>query len=175
MDEGTHLLSGLIIALFFGLGDFNSYFVLWAVLGSILPDVIGEPFYQLARFKKGKKIKIIYDQDVSDSIKDFGKSYYSYPYYFCHSLFPIVFFSVFNLPLIFILSLFFHIILDVFSHSKNTGGMMLLWPFIKKRIGSKQDWWNWKIFKGKNVLYFNLVSWSLFLLVYLIIFLIQKT
>ena len=163
MDVGTHLLSGIILAYLFR----NNTNWLLIILASELPDLIGELFYQAGRLSIGKKIKVFYDTEISESSKKLGHSAYLIPYNFLHSIFSIMLLLIVSVPTAIVLAYSTHIFLDLISHSRNTWGIMLFWPFSTTRLGSKKDWWQWKWFKSKRVIYFNIVSYSLVFLIYL--------
>ncbi|MCA9496467.1 MAG: metal-dependent hydrolase [Nanoarchaeota archaeon] len=159
MDLGTHLLSGIIVAHIYS--NFASPMWFLIIFFSLLPDLIGEFFYLLARKMHGKKIKLFYDEEVTNSSSYLGNSIYLYPYNFLHSLFMPLLLYIFLLPLELIIAYSTHLILDIFSHSKKSWGIMIFWPFYKKRFGNNKNWWEWKILKGKNIFYFNLVNYSI--------------
>ncbi len=157
MDFGTHLLSGIVLSYF--LTDYVSSFWILIIIFSLLPDLIGEFFYQVGRVRNGKNIKFIYDEEVTDSSKYLGNSKFLIPYDFLHSLLAIILLYVFSFPYELIMAYTSHILLDVVSHSKKSWGIMTFWPFYKKRFGPSKDWWSWKFLKGYNVLYFNLITY----------------
>lgn len=166
MDIGTHILTGIIITYF--LSDFNSGMWMLIIIFSLLPDLIGETLYQIGRIAKGKGIKLIYDEEVTNSSTYLGNSLFLFPYNFLHSIFAIIFLILLSIPNILILAYTSHLILDIISHSKKSWGIMIFWPLSKTRFGPNSNWWEWKFLKNKNILYFNLFTYSITLVLILI-------
>jgi hypothetical protein len=145
MDVFTHILFGALIGYFFHGTQISLWWV--AVLGAILPDLIGETLYQIGRVVKGKKTKFIYDKEVSKSHTYLGDSKFLYPYNLMHSLVIIPILFIFSVQIDFIVAYLSHILLDLVSHSRKTWGIMIFWPFSRRRFGVNKDWWEWEFFK----------------------------
>ena len=167
MDFGTHLLSGIILA--YILTDFNSWMWVLIIIFALLPDLIGELFYQIGRITKGYKIKLIYDQEITSSSLYLKNSKYMIPYNFLHSLLAIGLLYIFSLPFELIIAYAIHIVLDLVSHSRDSWGIMIFWPFNKKRFGPKKNWWEWKFLKNTSVFYFNLITYIITVIIFLIL------
>ena len=151
MDFFTHIIFVVVIGYLFH----GTQIPLWipAIIGAVLPDLIGETFYQIGRIAKGKKIKILYDEEVSGSHAYLGNSSFLFPYNLLHSFVMIPFLFLFLLPIDFIIAYTSHLLLDLFSHSKKTWGVMAFWPFSKKRFGGEEDWWQWRVYKKLKSLF----------------------
>jgi len=160
MNPGTHLIAGASVGYIIYGGNILAWWP--AILGSVLPDIIGESCYQIGRIAKKKKIKFVYDKEITLSCKDLANSIYLIPYNTLHSVFILIAFFLLSLPAGFIIAYATHIALDSFSHEKETWGIMLFWPLSKKRYGGKKNWWEWKAFEHGR--------WKLFLIGYILIF-----
>ncbi len=172
MDAPTHFLVGIILAYYFGDPTLLSWGII--ILGATMPDLIGEPFYYLGKFKKTKKIEYPYDKEDTISYKYLKKSKYEIPYNFMHSIISLIIFFILlilileiKIGYLFILAYSTHLVIDLFSHSRRNWGIMPFWPFYVKRFGPKKDWWEWRLIKGKRIFIFNLVT-------YLIVFILIK-
>jgi len=172
MDFGTHLLTGILLAIFLQLSQFNLWYL--AILGAVLPDLIGELVYYIGLWKKTKRFTIFYDKEITASSKEFSNSYYMIPYNFLHSFISVILLLILGFPEEFMLGYVSHILIDIISHAKENWGIMMLWPFSKKRVGPKTNWWEWKIMEGKKLIWFNIVNYIISLsLIYIIFWLIQ--
>jgi hypothetical protein len=80
-----------------------------------------------------------------------------------------------GIPAEFILGHAIHILMDILSHSKNSWGIMVFWPFSTKRSGPEKNWWEWEPLKGKRLLWFNVINYLIVLtLLYAIFELIRE-
>lgn len=159
MDFWTHTLAGLV--LIYILWDFSSNTFFWVLLGSTLADIIWEFFYQMWRRSKWKTVKILYDDEVTDSSKSLWDSIYMYPYNLSHSIFAPAIFWILGFPGIFIIAYSIHLFLDIASHAKQNWWLMLFWPLLNKRFWIQSNWWEWKYLKWKNIIYFNICTYIL--------------
>jgi len=172
MDFGTHFLTGIILSTVLYLSQSEFWYL--AILGSVLPDLIGELVFYLGLWKRKRKFTIFYDKEITNLSKEFSNSYYMIPYNFLHSFLSIILMIILSIPNEFILGHAVHIFIDLLSHSKESWGIMVFWPFSKKRAGPKSNWWEWKQLKGKNLIWFNLINYLIVLTILYAIFALIK-
>ncbi len=143
MDVISHILLGKILS-FFGKKTENKIF--WVLLFSIAADIILIPFYIFLGKENGRFLWVAQNQDWAGA--SLAHPFLTGMYDTTHSIifllliiFPIVLF--FRLPKMAFFVYFFHIVLDIFTHT-GEWAIKIIYP-LNFKIGGFSDAWAWPV------------------------------